>query len=442
MRVNPTKLRDDRGAVIPIVIVSLVALFGMVVLTVDVGGLMAKRRSLVNGSDSAALAAAQSYALEQARCGTSDGIAKAQADAFARDNVDADVQSTAYQPNCAAQTVRVAYQDEQSLFFAPVLGFGNSTEVAGTATAHWGPAEGGNPLPVELDPLITNMCVYQGGDPDNAYNAPGVCPEGYWFNNGDLTQSGWGLMNLSSWDVGKYDSCTNSGGASDLSNWILQTDPIPVKLKHKPTYVCTTDGGKTPNWLDALKFWAGKDKTFLFPINDPAQMVFGPPTSIQKYAIVGFAPMQVVAVYDAGKDTTAAIGGSFSCATTPFSLTTSTLDLSTTAFGTQTGNCSQVPRSSVTLKSVSPASGGKAYKAGVDYTFSQDPSTKHYVLRWLRPVPANIKLSFDYRYGGACPGHDPDPNAFCLLLKWAGPQLIGTDPGEGEGPAMAIELIR
>src|ERR671915_777478 len=52
--------REERGATAVIVVLSLFALFGMIVLTVDVGGLPFARRGMVNASDAAALAAAQS----------------------------------------------------------------------------------------------------------------------------------------------------------------------------------------------------------------------------------------------------------------------------------------------------------------------------------------------------------------------------------------------
>ena len=52
----------ERGATAVIVTLSLIALLGLIVLTVDVGQLLFKRRTMVNASDAAALAAAQSCA--------------------------------------------------------------------------------------------------------------------------------------------------------------------------------------------------------------------------------------------------------------------------------------------------------------------------------------------------------------------------------------------
>ena len=74
--------RDDEGATAVIVVLSLVALLGVIVLTVDVGQLLFNRRAMVNASDAAALAAAQACA------GLDDSDSpQAMADTFAVDNV-------------------------------------------------------------------------------------------------------------------------------------------------------------------------------------------------------------------------------------------------------------------------------------------------------------------------------------------------------------------
>jgi hypothetical protein len=117
---RPSRLRDEeRGATAVIVVLTLIALCGMIVLTVDVGQLLFKRRAMVNASDAAALAAAQSCA------GLSDSDSpEAMADVFALDNVTA--------PNSSAANiidvvgcdgppfghVTVEYSSQQNLFFA------------------------------------------------------------------------------------------------------------------------------------------------------------------------------------------------------------------------------------------------------------------------------------------------------------------------------------
>lgn len=440
--ISPTRLRDERGATLVIVALSLVALFGMVVLTVDVGGLLTKRRGMVNGADAAALAAAQSYALSLngAKCGTNDGPAQTTANTYANDNV-AGATSTGYSADCVKQTVQVSYTVQQGLFFAPVLGFGKTSAVASTATAIWGGTGGGNPMPIELDPQTVNQCVYQNGIGGDYNAAPMDCPKGFWFNNQDLTNSGWGLMNLNTWGIDPAAACSDSGGSNALGGWILQTGPVSVVLDTKPTYVCTMDGTKSPNWLDDLKYWQSKvGEVLLFPENDPSQMVLSP-SGYQKYAIVSFVPMGVGAVYK-GNDP-AAFGDSGVCdAKYTFSSGATTIDLTnqTTWTAVVSGNCgTPIPRSvdPTSLKLTDPS--GKKYQPNSDYTY--DSNTQ--ILTWKGPVPTTPEISFSYKSGGPCAGHTSDPNAICLQLTWEGPQLIGKYPDPSlDSPAKAVTLIR
>ena len=53
------QLDNERGAATAMVAISLIAIMGMVVLVVDVGGLLTLRRRIVAASDAAALATAQ-----------------------------------------------------------------------------------------------------------------------------------------------------------------------------------------------------------------------------------------------------------------------------------------------------------------------------------------------------------------------------------------------
>jgi hypothetical protein len=171
-------------------------------------------------------------------------------------------------------------------------------------------------------------------------------------------------------------------------------------------------------------------------------MVFGPPTSLQKYAIVGFAPMQVVAVYDVGKDQAGAIGGSYTCtANYTFASNGSTLNLESDSLASTGGSdCSHVGRNSIANLQITSTAGGKktTYSSPSNYTLSPNGT----VVTWKNPVPATVSVAFDYRNGGACPGHAPDPNAFCLQLAWGGPAILGEGPSTGYGPAMTVQLIK
>src|SRR5688572_13781231 len=64
----------EDGATLVIVTLTLFAMFGLMVLVVDVGSLLYARRALVNSADAAALAAAQS-------CGGKEGTGEARVQA-------------------------------------------------------------------------------------------------------------------------------------------------------------------------------------------------------------------------------------------------------------------------------------------------------------------------------------------------------------------------
>ena len=199
-----------------------------------------------------------------------------------------------------------------------------------TATAKWGQAQGGNPVPIELDPATTGNCVFlDPGDPEGGYNDPQVCPEGYWFDPQSTDQnSAWGLLSLNEWapDNGANDpqaQCSAAGGSNDIGGLDRRISNDLRDARGDPTYVCTRNGASTSTWFGPLQAQACENapdldncKTFLFPVNDPSLMVVTNPwlptqiaassTNREKYAIVAFAPMQVYAVYDG--DSPEAIG--------------------------------------------------------------------------------------------------------------------------------------
>src|SRR3954467_14110134 len=123
-----------------IVALCLIALFGMIVLVVDVGGLLWNRREMVNASDAGALSAAQSCVLV-AGDDLYRGNEEAAADALASQNSSkANVlpPNILTEPGCHTSRqgyVTVQYSANQQLFFAGVLGAGGSKPVTTQATA-------------------------------------------------------------------------------------------------------------------------------------------------------------------------------------------------------------------------------------------------------------------------------------------------------------------
>ena len=151
---------NEHGATVVIVALVLVAMFGMVVLVVDVGGLLWKRRELVNASDAAALSAAHTCALKST---IDPKNAQQAADALALQNVSGSGLTGVVQDSGTCHTgsvgwVKVQYSQQQHLFFAPVLGFSNQNGVTTKATAIWGPAGAANPVPVIVYANSFNNC--------------------------------------------------------------------------------------------------------------------------------------------------------------------------------------------------------------------------------------------------------------------------------------------
>ena len=245
--------RDEEGATLVIVVLCLVALFGMLVLVVDVGGLLWKRRELVNGSDAAALAAAQTCSLPVTQDPSNP---EGQADDAARANVaglkTADGGIIAGGDTCRQPRgyVTTQYAQDQGLFFAPVLGFGSSNPVRTQATAAWGALGGGAAVPIVLE---SNQFQGKCDIPENVHIGDECA---FWYNNGSflIGDAQWGFLNLDQWDVTTDTLCSNVGGAADRSDYILNNFGTDLLLAQPgPTYVCAMQGHATDNWQDLVK---------------------------------------------------------------------------------------------------------------------------------------------------------------------------------------------
>ena len=135
MRVNPInrKLhrlhRDESGAVLMVVAVTLLVLIGMLVLTVDLGRAVAVKREMVAGTDAAVIAAAHECAI-----GHTYAQANAAANAILAQNKSGAVQNGLISaPGCGLtptepQLVTIHTKVQMDYFFAGIFGF-NSGEV-------------------------------------------------------------------------------------------------------------------------------------------------------------------------------------------------------------------------------------------------------------------------------------------------------------------------
>ena len=416
MRVNldaQRDLHDESGVTLVIVTFALLAISGMLVLVVDVGGLLTLRREMVRSADAAALAAAQS-------CGENQPAdASAQASLLATENEPGATQENFETTNCGTSSsgsVSVKYSAPKQLAFAPLLGYPDERPVSAEATAIWGPAGGDTPMPIEfsIDAAGLIPCVYQEiGTECN-----------YWWDNSndhDLTSSSsWGFMNLSTAGIAPEASCPSSG-TDDRRDWINGTGEAPLTITGEYTYVCVDSGHSNSSWMDALQAQVGKIKHF--PVNDPDRMVRD--SGKEKYAIIGFVALRVEAVLR-GNDPEAVgtPGMSGSCSGT-FSFTAnSTFDVDSLGCYTTADTITNLVLES------GRGSRKTTYVEGRDFTF--DPNT--HVITWFTGPQPNVEIDFDWAQAGdegLCGSRDPDPNAICLVASWQGAQVGGSLPGNG-----------
>jgi hypothetical protein len=141
------RIDGEEGATAVLVAVMLVVLFGFGALVLDVGNLYWERRSLQNGADAAALAAAQDFAEG------SDATARITAEQYADANnsrgafVEGFTQPTGNSIQVTARTGDIAAAGQLNSLLAGVLGIDEYFTRA-TATATWGSPGSANTVPL------------------------------------------------------------------------------------------------------------------------------------------------------------------------------------------------------------------------------------------------------------------------------------------------------
>ena len=443
---------SEEGAIAVIIVLCLTALLGMVVLVVDVGGLLTMRRKMITTADSAALAAAQSCAKNDA------GSASAQADALANANVSsATRQSYAYGPQgCGTSpsgTVTVEYSALQKLFFAPILGSDDTLNVPAEATALWGPSAGGS-----APPLVVSS------DSTGAFPCAATVPQNcnFWFDNtgAGTSNSSWGFLSLDTsngnWPANLAGnsptrSCSTSGSSSIIS-WI-SSGGVEVSLvadpNVTPTYVCadsgTRGGGQVNNSQMGQVINSLVGETWLFPVNQPPQPDTTP--GREKYAIMGFIPLTVSEVIP-GNDPRAygSPAQSGTCDTTPpLPLTPQ----NPTYVVTGDRMACELEHQSPDTVTVTPLvyDGNRQAVLGTDYEYNATTDT----IRWIKfgnpgggggggggggnpgggnnnSVTPEIRFTWTSpATPGLCGAQTSDPNAWCLVTSFAGPIVGGFD---------------
>lgn len=156
------RLNDERGAVLIIVVITMVVLIGMAAFVIDVSAMYQERRELQNGADAAALAIAEDCARELPCTFDSAGVtASTYADANANDNAsDGAVDPGDFDPG-GRVTVQTTTRTSGggtaiSFLFEPVLdGDADGKTVTASATAIWGA-----PGRLNTIPLIISYCEW------------------------------------------------------------------------------------------------------------------------------------------------------------------------------------------------------------------------------------------------------------------------------------------
>ncbi len=145
---------DQRGAVLVLVSLSLVALMGFAAFCLDVGVLYKARREMVTAADAAALAGAKELAISKG-ANVTEAISEAKKYATEKNGAD-ETHTNAGVKNIGIdgrQVIEVTAGKNTEYTFAKVLGFKNKI-VSAKAVATWGyPTEvkGGNVLPLFID---------------------------------------------------------------------------------------------------------------------------------------------------------------------------------------------------------------------------------------------------------------------------------------------------
>jgi Flp pilus assembly protein TadG len=265
IRARFARLRDqEAGAVMLIVGLSLTVFLGMLVLTVDIGRGVAFKRQVVNGTDAAALAAAQQCAL-----GNGSVAAQNAANTVLAQNVQLPVAVSGIEmPECDSpqgtdlKTVTVTTNADIEYFFAPIFGVADG-DIATHAVAIWGVAASANPVPITVDMQQLLDCGIVPGsppDPDEEIECELEYPKD------TLQEPRWGVLDFEHW--GDPDAAPCSVSAAELKAMIDAGGyPQGVELNgdppgSAPTMTCVDNGLSFSVWNSM------EGRTLIFPVID------------------------------------------------------------------------------------------------------------------------------------------------------------------------------
>jgi Putative Flp pilus-assembly TadE/G-like len=302
------RMRDERGVVGPIVVVSIILVFAVLAALVINGGLLWRSHiSVSNATDSAALAAALTYANGQANATAANGChagsavvdsASTQADQAAAANSGSTTTRENYCVDAANGKVTVTYR-----MTASQVNPGNGTAVA-RATARWGQAGAAQTLPFMITQSAINTCNFTGW-PTTPPPSPVQCEVRYdpgapsQWGGLDLSPSAAGTtcLNLAStgpgWNVCQA-SIPKCAGNSAQTDSAMFPNGVFVELNTSGnTWVCADNGASTSVWAN-LNTQPVIGRTYCFPVVDQTQTVLTQTGAPLAYDVRGFGAFKVV----------------------------------------------------------------------------------------------------------------------------------------------------
>lgn len=474
---------NESGAVAVIVAICMVMLMAAVALSVDVGGLMLRRRELVNGSDAAALSAARTArTCYDTRFDTPEAAAdyQVQQNALIKPEETTGVNIIPSLSTSCGEAwghVTVSYTSQQALYFAPVLGFHHESPVTTMATASWGLGSN-NPVPMVLTNTLVSSCKAN-IPPANPHINPGATCA-VWYDNDDLKNGNFGFLGLDpqSWDVPKDDNCSQAQPGTDvLSDWITGNKLESVALNWtKPTYVCSSSGfsqgGNSGQGFDAVRSIIGLRRDF--PVTwegcgsgNPTFTECPPPGStytqgavyqsntIQKYDVIGFASMVVTGVYNVNAPE---VQGTSTTTPTPWPTTNYNYTTGSTTGSTGRFNLTTSPPAGTVLTFVWTGKQNNQNKSGTcvvdiggkaigSYTWNslgnggQCPSNQ-VVLDASQPNTVSVLYPVTTTTNGVCGPATTIPkssSAMCVVMEYHGSTLTG-DFNDGHDTTTVVRL--
>ena len=338
---------DESGAFLIILVLSISVFFGFLALTIDVGGTLSLRRTLVKAADAAALAGAQACADDESASAVSSIVTS-----YATDNLNDPAGLTMTHTGCGSDNkITVTLTKNHALDFGPLVGGGESTTVSARGTAQWGGALAGPPQPFGLaavawddcfgsdpPPEVGDTCTFQtnmrgdsgqghgpggsgppvnvpgpavtppgprvtppGGGPPGVTPSPSVTPSPT-TSAAPLTSSNeWGGLNLDTWGIKTIPTneavdCPNRDVGSGSAAWVPKGYFKDLTVTD-PTYVCP-DGGLSfgVSWRKLLLDppLGPRGTTQIFAVLDDRGLLASPQGD--RYKVLGITKLEVVDV--------------------------------------------------------------------------------------------------------------------------------------------------